>query len=454
VLPKLAGFVTEIQCVISCFLSLGIVVLSSKWGRFNIIAMSSKTSYGLSFYINRAKEKKNGECPVLLRININGERVVLQTKRFLKSEDWDPNRYQMKGRSTEARVFNEYLEAVRIKAHKKYNELLSYNDDVSPQMLRDAILGVNSAKTRQIIDIWEGHVSNLKKLIGKENSYATYQKYNTAKNHFQTFLKKNYKQADISIKSVDYQMIQQYSIYLKTEKGCSFNTATKFLQNLKTITSISIRSGWLVKDPFNGISLTLKEVDRPYLSLEEIQRLIKFNSPFDRLNRVRDFFIFSCYTGLAYIDVKELKRSEIEGNDTTGYWIRTRRKKTGGRANIPLLKIPMSIINNYCCLDLLDADDPILPILSNQKVNAYLKELADLCKIQKQLSYHVARHTFATTITMMHGVPIETVSKMLGHKNIHTTQHYARIVDKKVGDDMELLAYKLNDIGAINFAAT
>ena len=453
-MPKLAGFVTEIQCVISCFLSLGIVVLSSKWGRFNIIAMSSKTSYGLSFYINRAKEKKNGECPVLLRININGERVVLQTKRFLKSEDWDPNRYQMKGRSTEARVFNEYLEAVRIKAHKKYNELLSYNDDVSPQMLRDAILGVNSAKTRQIIDIWEGHVSNLKKLIGKENSYATYQKYNTAKNHFQTFLKKNYKQADISIKSVDYQMIQQYSIYLKTEKGCSFNTATKFLQNLKTITSISIRSGWLVKDPFNGISLTLKEVDRPYLSLEEIQRLIKFNSPFDRLNRVRDFFIFSCYTGLAYIDVKELKRSEIEGNDTTGYWIRTRRKKTGGRANIPLLKIPMSIINNYCCLDLLDADDPILPILSNQKVNAYLKELADLCKIQKQLSYHVARHTFATTITMMHGVPIETVSKMLGHKNIHTTQHYARIVDKKVGDDMELLAYKLNDIGAINFAAT
>ena len=453
-LPKLAGFVTEIQCVISCFLSLGIVVLSSKWGRFNTIAMSSKTSYGLTFYINRAKEKKNGECPVLLRININGERVVLQTKRFLKSEDWDPNRYQMKGRSTEARVFNEYLEAIRMKAHKKYNELLSYNDDVSPQMLRDAILGVNSAKTRQIIDIWEGHVSDLKKLIGKENSYATYQKYNTAKNHFQTFLKKNYKQDDISIKAVDYQMIQQYSIYLKTEKGCSFNTATKFLQNLKTIISISIRSGWLVKDPFNGISLTLKEVDRPYLTIEEIQRLIKFNSPFERLNRVRDFFIFSCYTGLAYIDVKELKRSEIEGNEATGYWIRTRRKKTGGRANIPLLKIPMSIINNYCRLDLLDANDPILPILSNQKTNAYLKELADLCKIQKQLSYHVARHTFATTITMMNGVPIETVSKMLGHKNIHTTQHYARIVDKKVGDDMELLASKLHDIGAINFAAT
>jgi site-specific recombinase XerD len=390
----------------------------------------------------------------MLRININGDRVALQVHRFIKPEDWDPARYVMKGRTEQARVFNNYLEAVRLKAHKKFNELLSYTDDVTPQMLRDAILGVNTAKTRQIIDIWEGHVSNLKKLIGKENSYATYQKYNTAKNHFQSFLQKKYQLNDVSIKAVDYQMIQQYSIYLKTEKGCSFNTATKFLQNLKTITSISIRSGWLVKDPFNGISLTLKEVDRPYLTLEELERLIEFNSVFDRLNRVRDFFVFSCYTGLAYIDVKKLKRAEIEGNDEMGFWIRTRRQKTGGRANIPLLDIPMSIIRNYCQLELLDAEDPILPILSNQKMNAYLKELADLCNIQKQLSYHVARHTFATTVTMMNGVPIETVSKMLGHKNIHSTQHYARIVDKKVGDDMKLLAAKLNGSTAIHFNNT
>ena len=416
--------------------------------------MSSRTSFGLTFYINRTRERKNGECPVMLRINLNGDRLALQVQRFNKPEDWDQNRYVMKGRTEQARVFNNYLEAVRLKAHKKFNELLSYTDDVTPQMLRDAILGVNSAKTRQIIDIWEGHVSDLKKLIGKENSYATYQKYNTAKNHFQSFLQKKYQLNDVSIKAVDYQMIQQYSIYLKTEKGCSFNTATKFLQNLKTITSISIRSGWLVKDPFNGISLTLKEVDRPYLTFEELERLIEFNSVFDRLNRVRDFFVFSCYTGLAYIDVKKLKRAEIEGNDEMGFWIRTRRQKTGVRANIPLLEIPMSIIRNYCQLELLDAEEPILPILSNQKMNAYLKELADLCNIQKQLSYHVARHTFATTVTMMNGVPIETVSKMLGHKNIHTTQHYARIVDKKVGDDMKLLAAKLNGSSAIHFNNT
>jgi len=390
----------------------------------------------------------------MLRININGERAALQLKRYLKPEDWDTTRYVMKGRSNEARIFNDYLEAVRVKAHKKYNELLSLTDDLTPQLLRDAILGVNTAKTRTVIDIWQDHVDGLRKLIGKENTYATYQKHNTAKNHFQKFLQKYYRVNDVSIKAVDHHMIQQYNMYLKTEKGCNSNTATKFLQNLKRITCISIRNGWLLKDPFVGISMSIKEVDRPYLTMEEIQTLIDFDSNIERLKRVRDIFIFSCYTGLAYIDVKKLKKAEVEGSDELGYWIRTRRQKTDARANIPLLAIPMDIINNYCRLDLLMPEDPILPVLSNQKVNAYLKELADLCGIHKELTFHVARHTFATTVTMTHGVPMESVSKMLGHKNMRSTQHYARIVDQKVGEDMKLLAAKLKGGRSIVFKQT
>ena len=188
----------------------------------------------------------------------------------------------------------------------------------------------------------------------------------------------------------------------------------------------------------------MKEVDRPYLNEEELQKLMEFTSPFDRLNRVRDFFIFSCFTGLAYADVKKLKRSEIEVNEA-GYWIKTKRQKTGGRANIPLLDVPIKIIHKYVNIDMLQDNDPILPILSNQKMNAYIKEIADLCGITKILSYHVARHTFATTVTLTNGVPIESVSKMLGHKNINSTQHYARIVDKKVGDDMHLLSKKIEN---------
>ena len=416
--------------------------------------MSSKTTFSLVFYINRTKEKKNGECPVMLRININGEKVALRLKRFILPDQWDPVRYQMKGRTKEAKIFNEYLEAVRVRAHQKYNDLLMQQEEVLATDLRDAILGVNTAKTRTVIDIWEEHIDGLQKLIGKENTYATYQKHNTAKNHFQKFLQKYYRVNDVSIKAVDHHMIQQYNMYLKTEKGCNYNTATKFLQNLKRITCISIRNGWLVKDPFVGISLSIKEVDRPYLTMEEIQTLIDFDSKIERLKRVRDIFVFSCYTGLAYIDVKKLKKAEIEGNDETGYWIRTRRQKTDARANIPLLDIPMDIIKNYCQLDLLMPEDPILPVLSNQKVNAYLKELADLCGIHKELTFHVARHSFATSVTMTNGVPMETVSKMLGHKNMKSTQHYARIVDQKVGEDMKLLAAKLKGGRSIVFTPT
>jgi site-specific recombinase XerD len=231
-------------------------------------------------------------------------------------------------------------------------------------------------------------------------------------------------------------------MYLKTEKGCKYNTATKFLQNLKRITFSCIRHGWLLKDPFVGISLAMKEVDRPYLTEAELKNLMEFTSDIDRLVKVRDFFVFSCYTGLAYIDLYKLRKKEIEKN-TLGFWIKTRRQKTVGKTSVLLIGVAMQIINKYTILDDLNDDDHVLPIMSNQKMNAYLKELADVCGITKNLSFHVARHTFATTITLTNGVPIESVSKMLGHKNIKSTQHYARIVDEKVGEDMLKLSQKI-----------
>ncbi len=404
--------------------------------------MSSKSTFSLVFYINRTKEKKNGECPVMLRITINGNAVALRLKRFIEPDQWDPVRYQMKGRTSKAKVFNDYLEAIRVRAHQKYNDLLKQKEEVLASDLRDAILGINKAKAKMIIEVWDEYIRSLKLLIGKETSYATYQKNMTARNHFQSFLIKHYRSDDVSLKSVDNYMINQLSLYLKTEKRCNFNTTNKFLQNVKKITTMAIRHGWLSKDPFSGISLGMKEVIRPYLTEEELKRLMEFQSPFERLIRVRNFFVFSCFTGLAYIDVKQLKKCEIIYHEEK-YWIRTQRQKTGGQANIPLLNVPMEIIRNYSNLEALNPEDCVIPILTNQKINAYLKELADLCGISKVLSFHIARHTFATTVTMMNGVPIETVSRMLGHKNIKSTQHYARIVDQKVGEDMELLSRRL-----------
>ena len=193
-----------------------------------------------------------------------------------------------------------------------------------------------------------------------------------------------------------------------------------------------------------GVSMKSKVIDRHYLNEEELVSLIEFETDLERISKVRDFFIFSCYTGLAYIDLKNLKRQQIEaGNSETGFWIRTKRQKTGVSTSVPLLALPYQIINKYNQLEYLNSNDPVLPVLSNQKMNAYLKELADLCGITKPLSFHIARHTFATTVTLMNGVPIESVSKMLGHSSLRSTQHYAKVVDKKLEDDMAALALKL-----------
>lgn len=406
--------------------------------------MSAKSSFSLVFYINRTKARKNGACPVMMRININGQKVALHIKRVIMPDDWDTNRYQMKGKTASARVFNDYIEALRLKTLRVYNELLNQHHEVSPNMLRDAVLGINSAKPKMLLEIWNEHNEGLKKLIGKENSYATYQKFTTARNHVASYLLNQYQLNDISIKQLNYQFIINFSLYLKSEKNIGNNTTTKFLQNFKKIVTIAKRNGWIQNDPFDHIQLKIEEVDRPYLTEKEMKSLMDLQSPFERLNKVRDLFIFSCFTGLAYIDMKQLTKKEIEQNEQ-GLWIKTHRQKTGVRANIPLLEVPQRIMNRYANVAIMMPDDPLLPMLSNQKLNAYLKELADICGIKKQLTFHVARHTFATTVTMTNGVPIESVSKMLGHKKIATTQHYARIVDQKVGEDMGALAQKLQN---------
>ena len=230
------------------------------------MSSSQKSNFSLVVYISRTKAKKNGEVPVLMKININGERVVMQLQRSVHPNNWDSTRAKVIGRTHEAREFNVYIDSVLTRTRQKYSELLTLHDTVTPQLLRDAVLGVNTAKPKMIIEIWEDHIEGLRKLIGKESTVATCQKYNAAKNHFSNYLKIYYKASDVPIKSIDHFMITQFAMYLKTEKGCNYNTATKFLQNLKRITFSCIRHGWLLKDPFVGISLAMKEVDRPYLT--------------------------------------------------------------------------------------------------------------------------------------------------------------------------------------------
>lgn len=281
-------------------------------------------------------------------------------------------------------------------------------------------------------------------MVGKEYAPGTLERYQTSLDHTRSFIQWKYGVDDLNIRRLNHEFISEYAFWLKSVRNCAHNTTMKYLANFKKIVLRCVRNGWLQRDPFCDFRLTKKEVVRTALTETELQTIgtKKFGS--ERLTYVRDIFLFSCYTGLAYIDVKKLKRSEISAGIDGEQWIFTRRQKTETPSKIPLLPKALEIAQRYadhpqCC----NAGN-VLPVLSNQKMNAYLKEIADVCGISKNLTFHIARHTFATTITLSNGVPIETVSKMLGHKSLKQTQHYAKILDRKVSDDMKLLKEKFS----------
>lgn len=274
-------------------------------------------------------------------------------------------------------------------------------------------------------------------------TYTTYIRYTTSMAYTRNFMNWKYKIEYIDIKKIDFEFISEYCYWLKSIKNCNHNTALKYISNFRKIVNITLSHGWLTKNPFQGFKMSQKEVMREALTEEQIQSITIKEFSTDRLIQVKDAFLFACFTGLAYADIQKLKSSEIATGIDGEQWIFTHRKKTDTTSRIPLLPMTLEILKKYKdnaeCIN----KDQVLPIPSNQKMNAYLKEIADVCGIKKNLTFHLARHTFATTVTLSNGVPIETVSKLLGHKNLRTTQHYAKIIDRKVSEDMLMLKVKL-----------
>jgi len=250
--------------------------------------------------------------------------------------------------------------------------------------------------------------------------------------------------SDIDIRKINHEFVTSYEFYLKSVHKCNQNTTAKYIKNFGKIVRRCLDNGWIERDPFRNYKCKIIEVERAFLSQKEIENM--FNKVFatDRLNQVKDIFLFSCFTGLAYSDVKKLSRKNIGIGVDGERWIFINRTKTDTRSNIPLLPIAKALLEKYENHPQAINQEKLLPILSNQKMNSYLKEIADVCEINKELTFHIARHTFATTVTLSNGVPIESVSKMLGHKNLKTTQHYAKILDLKVSDDMKILREKFN----------
>lgn len=400
-----------------------------------------KAKITVHIYAKTSKANKSGQLPIYFRITVNGERFEFSTKKFIEKSKWSSEQSKMKGNSDEARSLNNYLDLIKSKVFDIQMELLHKNEELSIENFKSRLTGTHE-RERMIILIYQSHNDKIKDLIGNGYAYGTLERFKISLKHLQEFILWKYNVSDLSIHKIDYAFVTEFEFYLRSVKKCNNNTAVKYVRNFRKIIKICLDNDWLDKDPTTRYEGKMKEVERDFLTEEELLKIYNKKISSERLQLVRDIFIFSCYTGLAYIDVKGLKKDHIGIGIDGEKWIFKNRQKTETKSKIPVLPIAEEIIEKYSnhpkCLN----ENSILPILTNQKMNAYLKEIGDLCDIPKEITFHMARHTFATSVTLTNGVPIETVSKMLGHKNLHTTQHYAKVLDRKVSEDMQILKDK------------
>lgn len=403
-----------------------------------------KTTISVLFYLKRAKVNAAGLVPIYQRTTVNGERIDISSGQFIDSEKWNDDAAKMKGNSIEARTVNDQLEHLRIKVYEAQKKLVQKDIEVTAENLKNVLYG-RKERPRLLIPIFQDHNNKVKSLVGQEFAAGTLERYETSLKHTQAFIQWKYFTSDIDIRSIDHAFITEYEYWLRSVRKCANNTAVKYIKNFKKIIKLCLANGWLEKDPFVNYKSKIRDVERAFLTEEEINTIYEKKFITERLIQVRDIFVFSCFTGLAYIDVKKLTQENISIGIDGHKWIYTHRQKTETASRIPLLEIPAAILEKYAAHPQCVNENKLLPVMSNQKVNAYLKEIADVCGINKELTFHIARHTFATTVTLTNGVPIESVSKMLGHKSLRTTQHYAKILDKKVSDDMQTLRDKFSN---------
>ncbi len=409
-------------------------------------------TFNLLFFVKKSKIKANGTAPIYLRITIDGKPKEIASKRYIQPEKWDNKLQKVSGSSDEVKSLNLYLKTLEQQVYDAHHSIMKDKTTATASSLKSKLQGIEQ-RARMLVPIFQEHNDKVETLVGQEFAPGTLERYKTSLKHTIEFLQWKYSVSDIDIKDIDHAFITEYEFFLRSVRKCANNTAVKYIKNFKKIVKLCISNGWLDKDPFVNYKAKIREVEREFLSQEEIQTIYAKEFATERLNQVKDIFVFSCFTGLAYIDVKQLTLSNISMGIDGGKWIFTHRQKTETASRIPLLPIPEELIQKYAAHPQCQNENKLLPVLSNQKMNSYLKEIADVCGIQKDLTFHIARHTFATTVTLTNGVSIESVSKMLGHTNIKTTQHYAKILDKKVSEDMQVLRDKFaitNQTIAIN----
>jgi site-specific recombinase XerD len=400
------------------------------------------SNFHLLFYIRKQKNYKGGAMPIYMRITVNGKRADMSAGRDCDPTKWNNHVGRVIGTKEEIKALNNYLDSLQIKLRNAHQALIDTNQQVTTESLHNQFTGKNQ-KSRFLMELFKEHNAKIKALIGNGFEPNTLKGYNTSEKHLTGFLQEKYGKTDIEISQLNHGFITDFEFYLKANCKITGVSAAKYIKHLKKIVNHCIANGWLKHNPFINFKSTAKAKERTFLTQQELDNITTSKKiTIERLKQVRDIFVFCCYTGLSYADVQKLKRNEIGIGMDGEQWIFTSRQKTDTSSRIPLLPVALEILNRYQDHPQCENKGLLLPVLSNQKMNAYLKEIADLSDVLKHLTFHLARHTFATTVTLSNNVPIETVSKMLGHTNIKTTQHYAKILDLKVSQDMAQLKQK------------
>ena len=404
--------------------------------------MKNYNTYSVLFFIRNEKLNNHGKVPVYMRITINGKHVEISTRQWIESARWN-NAGAIKGNKPDAETINTTIETYRNKAWKTYLQLEERYQYVTAEMLKQ-YFNKQVGERKTLSEVFKQHNEKVKELLEKEYAPATLKRYETTLNHVTSFLKFKYNKSDIELIELQYQFITDFEHYLKTEKSCNHNSTLKYIKMFRRVINDAVKNDLIIKDPFGKYSSKFIEVKRGFLTEEELNTLINKIFAIQRLDLVRDIFVFSCFTGLAYVDVQKLTTNDIKKDEEGELWVMTERTKTETESNIPLLPKALEIIEKYKDYPLIEKKGKLLPVISNQKMNAYLKEIATLCGIEKNLTFHLARHTFAT-YALNKDVPIESVSKMMGHKSIRTTQIYAKVLNKKVSNDMKQFKDKIHE---------
>ena len=396
-----------------------------------------RDSFRELFFLKKTKLLKNGEASVCMRITVNGTRVENNIRKSIDPALWSQAKETARGKSRRACDLNTYIEEARIKLYQIFCELEQQNRPVTAHLLQELFFGQEKPEeVRTLLGTMQEHNDQCRALVGTDYALITVRRYESCRRYLAELIRQRYGKEDLPLTEVNGELVRAFAFYLKTEKGCQQNTVIRYMKCLKKVTNLARANDWMAKDPFLGIRFHEKEVVREFLTMDELQTIYRKEFPLERLTLVRDVFIFAAFTGLAFIDVQQLAPEHIVRDNNGNLWIRKPRQKTKNMCNIPLLDIPQEILRKYADHPTCRKKGVLLPVPCNQKMNSYLKEIADICMIRKNLTTHTARHSYATSVCLANGVSLENVAKMLGHSNIKMTQHYARVLDSSILRDM------------------